>query len=147
MPLRDILAVALGVIAVAWYYVCLFAIGNGPMPGNASADAFRGFMSLSMTTIGSSLATFVGMLLGLQQAAETVRHKDPTGQGRASGITTKLQWASAALYVLSLVIALLFWYRNGDKTDPAVSNLGKTILGLLGGALAIVLNLSPPKQS
>jgi len=80
------------------------------------------------------------MLLGLRQAADSALVAQ-NGHGTGSGITTNLQWVSAGLYVLSLLIALWFWYRHGDKTDPAVSNLGKTLLGLLGGALAIVLNL------
>lgn len=143
MALRDTLAVILGVVAIAWYYVCLIATGSAPIPDGASADTFRGFMSLSMTTIGASLATFIGMLLGIHQT-QTLRASASSGSSTL-GITTKLQWASAALYVLSLLIALWFWYLHGNKTDPAVSNLGTTILGLFGGALAIVLNLPPGK--
>ena len=159
MALRDILALVLGIAALLWYFICLFSIGTAPLPTGTTPDDFRGFMSLSLTTIGASLATFIGMLLGIKQVGDVVRAEkstpDQTGQQTTGGVqmqrltagalTTNLQWVAAALYVISLGIALWFWHLHGDKTDPAVTNLGKTLLGLLGGALVIVLNL-PPKQ-
>jgi len=51
MPLKDLLAIALGALAILWYYICLIAIGKSPGTENANTDTFRVFMSLSMTTI------------------------------------------------------------------------------------------------
>ena len=149
MNLRDALVLGMGSLALLWYYACLFTIGTTPLSTVAVPDTFRQFMSLSLTTIGASLATFIGMLLGIRNVADSVKPEvsdvnSPQIQRLASGsLTTTLQWIAAGLYVLSLVVAIWFWYKSGDNTDPAVSNLGTTLLGLVGGALAILLNLPP----
>jgi hypothetical protein len=161
-------ALVLGVVAITWYYLCLFQIGLDL----GSSGTFRDFMSLSITTIGAALATFVGGLLGVRQVASVVeRTETPVNQNQMpamgdppSGVpqqqvdsaaqqqglfhafaTTGMQWAATILYIASLLLALWFWYRTGNETDPALTNLGKTLLGLMGGALAIVLNA--PKET
>jgi hypothetical protein len=163
MSMQSILVFFLGVVGLVWYYTCLISIGYWPLEPGETADAFRQFMSLSVTTIAVSLATFVGMLLGIRGVSENARkgvkalrgvgeahavaaqlsQASPILQGLLEGsLTTRLQWSAAGLYVLSLLIALGLWWHGGDATDPAVSNLAKSILGLIGGALSIVLNLS-----
>jgi hypothetical protein len=159
--MRDALTLALGVVGLAWYYYCLLAIGWKPRVHGQKDGSFREFMSLSVNTIGVSLATFVGMLLGLAQVTQQVTDRlqgeaavaAPVAGGAAAAhvafsaftlnalTLSQLQWIAAALYVLSLLLALWLWRRGGDATDPVVSNLGKSLLGLIGGALAIVLNL------
>lgn len=159
MKLRDILLTVLGVLALVWYFYCLIYLGTtkaAPVDPNRSAAvaspsdsggapetpmSFRSFASFSLTTIGASLATFVGMLLGLKQAGEAMA---ATGNKAASGAvsTSPLQWIAAALYVVSLLVALWFWKQQGAP-DPAVLGLAKSTLGLLGGALAVVLNKQP----
>jgi hypothetical protein len=139
MKPTEVLVIALGAVGLAWYYLCLFSIGLKP---KAPTGALRQFESLSVTTISVSLATFVGGLIGLsQQDGGTV---SPTVAAPQSGLVAllsiqNLQWACVALYILSLVIALVFWFREKDNTDPVVSGLGKSLLGLVGGALAIAL--------
>jgi hypothetical protein len=164
---QKAVALVLGVVAIAWYYLCLFQIGLDL----GLSGTFRDFMSLSITSIGAALATFVGGLLGVRQVAGVVEKTEtPVNQSQmpamgvpTSGVpqqqpnlvaqqqrlfqafaTTGMQWAATILYIASLLLALWFWYRTGDKTDPALTNLGKTLLGLMGGALAIVLNA--PKE-
>jgi hypothetical protein len=159
LTLRDMTLLVFGAVGVIWYYVCLIVIGAKLLDGAPQATNFREFMSVSITTIGVSLATFVGMLLGLRAVAEEVR----AGVGRLqsskgidagasaevvrlnefsnSAAGSTLQWLAALLYIASLLIAIYFWYRHGNSTDPAITNLAKSLLGLIGGALSIVLNL------
>ena len=153
MSLRDALVIGMGAVAIGWYYVCLYAIGSHPPDATTAQDTFRGFMSLSLTTIGASLATFVGMLLGIRSVAESVK-PEASAQNPATpqiqrlaggGLTSTLQWVAAGLYVLSLLIAIWYWYQFRAKADPAITNLGTTLLGLVGGALSIMLNL--PQRS
>jgi hypothetical protein len=152
MSLREFLTLAVGAIGLIWYYASLFSLGLNPLTSGQVPTAFRQFMSLSVTSIGVSLATFVGMLLGIQQVVGQINDAvnkagvqlAPTNFQALAAINkllTGLQWWAAGLYVLSLVIALGLWKRGGDATDPAVSNLGKSLLGLIGGVFAILLNL------
>lgn len=159
MSLRETSILVFGAIGVIWYYVCLFTIGLRWLDANSDATSFRDFMSVSITTIGVSLATFVGMLLGLRGLSEEVRQDVDVAQaaapndeaGRVGAVKLQevantaagstLQWCAALLYLASLLIAMYFWYRTGNSTDPAITNLAKSLLGLIGGALAVVLNL------
>jgi hypothetical protein len=169
VTLQNILVVVIGTTGLVWYYICLIGLGRAPLGAGATIPTFRQFMSLSLTTIGVSLATFVGMLLGVRSveestaqvaqmaataaesaqqaqvgvaaAAELIRGANELQQVAQAALTTQLQWWAAGLYVVSLLLALAFWWRGGDNTDPAISNLGKSLLGLVGGALSIALNL------
>jgi hypothetical protein len=141
---QETVAVLLGSVAIIWYYYCLFQIGLGAEDLN-DKNELRSFMSLSITSIGAALATFVGGLLGMRQLAganqvNTVATSAPLSPAVGADISA-MQWAATILYILSLLVALWLWKRNnGGTMDPAVTNLGKTLLGLMGGALAIVLN-------
>ncbi len=148
MTLKEALVLGLGGAGLLWYYLCLFSVGLKPTKRGQQPSGFRQFESLSITTISVSLATFVGSLLGLKQRVDQVAAAAPSGASSGSASILQfiprlsianLQWASAGLYVMSLLIAIAFWYRERDDTDPAISNLGKSLLGLVGGALAIVL--------
>lgn len=137
----------LGLLAIIWYYFCLIKIGTGSI-NQGTNQAFYQFMTTSLTSLGTSLATYVGMLLGLQ-STELKVDKNISDVVEAAEITrdynlatSDVQWAAAGLYVLSLLLAIFFWYRRGQNTDPAISNLGKSLLGLLAGALTIALNLA-----
>jgi hypothetical protein len=146
--LQQWLVFVLGTVGIIWYYICLFGIGwNPPDP---RPNAFRDFMSLSLTTIAVSLATFVGALLGLKtvvqktvaaQAAATITAPGVAKAFEHLEMTTTLQWIAASLYVVSLLLAIIMWRRNGNATDPAVSNLAKSLLGLIAGALSITFSI------
>jgi hypothetical protein len=150
VSLQHALTLFIGGVGVAWYYVCLVVLGlqTSVDPSNA---AFRDFMSLSLTTIGVALATFTGIILGFRAVSDEVREGvRQAGVGAAAiklnAVATTvagsfLQWAVAFLYVLSLLLALYFWWLFGDKAEPAIINLGKSLLGLVGGALSVLLNL------
>jgi hypothetical protein len=149
MSLQQAVTLMIGGIGVVWYYICLLVIG-AQWSVDPAAEAFRDFMSLSLTTIGVALATFVGLLLGFRVVSEEVQQGVQQavvtgGTSRLNSLAasikgTAVQWAVAALYVLSLLLALYFWWLHGNKTDPAVINLGKSFLGLVGGALSVLLN-------
>jgi hypothetical protein len=150
MSLKNALLLAFGAIGLLWYYICLFVIGL-QLSSDPSVANFREFMSLSITTIAVSLATFVGMLLGFRGVSEQIQegmreiqpdHKVARFAQIAQGTGgSRLQWIAAGLYALSLLLALYFWWHGGDKTDSAIVNLGKSLLGLIGGALSVLFNL------
>ena len=154
MTLRSVLLILFGTIGLIWYYLCLFVIGLNWSTDPGTAE-FRSFMSLSITTIGVTLATFVGMLLGfrgmsgeIQKGVQESRADAPVDRIREIAEVTggsRMQWAAAGLYALSLLLALFFWWHVGNTTDPAIINLGKSLLGLIGGALAVLFNL--PKET
>jgi hypothetical protein len=158
MALRNVSLLSFGIIGILWYYVCLFVVGLKLLDGSNDATSFRDFMSVSITTISVSLATFVGMLLGLRGLAEDVKgdiaqlKSISSDQSAVPGMMklqeaaksaggSALQWGAALLYVASLLLALYLWYRGGNTTDPAITNLAKSLLGLIGGALSVILNL------
>jgi hypothetical protein len=119
MTLRNTITLAFGILGILWYYVCLIAIGMNLIDPAQGETTFRDFMSVSITTIGVSLATFVGMILGLRGVSEGIRETaTATPAGKAAdkmhalaliSAGTTLQWVAAGLYVLSLFLALYFW--------------------------------------
>lgn len=152
--LREWLVLIGGGLGLAWYFVCLFWLGLKNTPPGGATTTFHGFMALSLTTIATTLATFVGMLLGLSTVSDSVRGaataaaqagETQSAQNAqavvAAVISPGLQWWAAGLYVSSMVIALVMWARNQDNIDPAVSNLGKSLLGFFVGIFTIAFNL------
>ena len=162
MSMQELLIRAIAIVGLAWYFVCLFHLGLRPTPAGTQANGFRQFQALSVTTISVSLATFVGFVIGLKgkehipsSPAQTAPAGGAATNGGAnppsdSGVLTKiadaasfadLQWWSAALYVLSLVLALWLYYRTQDTTEPAITGLAKSLLGFVAGVLSITLSV------
>lgn len=167
LDLKDAIVMAFGILGMLWYYTCLIVIGFQTSKAPETA-LFRQFMSLSITTIGVALATFVGMLLGFRGVSDEIRkgvtqvttttaHADGTPAGlnpqarpglqklqevvrAAEG--SALQWWASGLYAFSIALALFCWWYRGDTvTDPAIVNLGKSLLGLVAGSLSVILSL------
>ena len=145
---RDKLLFTIGATAIAWYFLCITLIGfeivtersvvpvatsttNGP-----NKVDLRQFMEFSITAISGTLATYLGMVLGLGQTQAN------PGQQAQQQIST-MQKTAAWLYFGSLIYALALWgyFYSENKTPPEViTSLGQSILGLFGGALAVLLN-------
>lgn len=158
MTLPNALTWFIGIVGLIWYFVCLIVVG-GQFCTDPSRAGFRDFMSLSLTTIGVALATFVGVLLGFRvvsnevrgvsnqvQSAENQPAQLALGVTKLNSIVTNtagsgVQWSVAILYVASLLLAICFWWWKGDGSDPAIINLAKSLLGLVGGALSVLLNI------
>lgn len=167
---RDVVLACIGITGILWYYACLIQIGWRPLPSDPPPTNFRAFQSLSVTTIGVSLATFVGMMLGIQSVAANVQknadvavkkmeeknqakpdqqqdeeaiQKNVEAFRHAAGIGSAMkywvQWSAVIAYVASLFLALFFWWRSGNETDPVISNLGRSLLGLFAGSSAVLL--------
>lgn len=148
MTIKDYIIISVSIIGLIWYYLCIIALGWKPAEKDTPAAGFRTFMSLSVTTIGTSLAAFFGMLIGLKTVSgsfEGVQDGSAAVQNAAHAVNTalsgSLQWVAAGLYVLSLVLGLYFWWRGDARTDPAILNLGKSFLGLIAGVIAIALRI------
>jgi len=154
--MQELLIRAIAVVGLAWYFICLFHLGIKPTPLGTQSNGFRQFQALSVTTISVSLSTFVGFVIGLKGKEHIPSLSAPvapaagTGSSPDSGILTKLadaasfadlQWWSAGMYVLSLVLALWFYYRTQDTTEPAITGLAKSLLGFVAGVLSITLSI------
>ena len=141
--LKDWLTVSAGSMGLIWYYLCIFDMGFRPTPVGEQAPGFRQFQSLSVTTISVSLATYVGYIIGLPSEA-TSSAKTALANAAAStaapASVTNLQAGSAVLYVLSLLLAVYFYHRSKDNTEPAVTGLAKSLLGFVAGVFSVSLN-------
>ncbi len=144
MPFTSLLIAIIGTCAIAWYYICLYYLGfMYPQPDAEVDETFRQFMATSITTIGGTMATYVGMILGVKSATS-----DPNATPAAKLLHTKtapitwLQAIAAIAYVISLVVALFAWWRSFPKPDSTIVALGKSLLGLIGGVLAVILNVN-----
>lgn len=161
IEMQRFLTLLVGGSGIAWYFLCIVAVGNNWVSDAEPFTSFRAFMSVSITTIGAALATFVGLILGFQvvsrgaAAPAPVQGQPPApapapGEGPAADHLRRIakatevsgvQWLVALLYLVSLLVALQMWWRAGDTIDQAIINLGKSFLGLVGGALSVLLNM------
>jgi hypothetical protein len=147
LTFRDKLLIAIGALAISWYFVCIVCAGCTDVDGDAISKDMRQFMSVSITTISGTLATYIGMLLGFGSALRRGGgDAQPSEQAAAVPQITRMQAVAAVAYVVSLVVALGIWLATDEKNlDPAVINLGRSILGLFGGVLAVILNVPDQK--
>lgn len=147
LKFRDKLLIVIGALAISWYFVCIVYAGCTDVNGDAISKDMRQFMSVSITTISGTLATYLGMLLGFGSAVRRGRDgEQPSEQAPAVPQISRMQAVAAVAYVLSLVVALGIWLATDEtKLDSAVLNLGRSILGLFGGVLAVILNVPDQK--
>ena len=163
---RNLLIAAVGIIGLTWYYLCVIDLGMRPTNVGDQASGFRQFQALSITTISVSLATYVGYVVGIPLQAVAAPDAIPilgaiadaasasaSSASAASGITkailsnakpgrvSLLQWLAAALYVVSLVLAVWFYSKTKDGTEPAITGLAKSLLGFVAGVFSLSLNV------
>jgi hypothetical protein len=140
--LRSGLISAVGTVGLLWYYLCVIDLGMRPTPKGDTASGFRQFQALSVTTISVSLATYVGYVMGipLNGDAGTAAVSAAAAASTLARVSM-LQWLAAALYVLSLVLAIWFYSQKKDATEPAITGLAKSLLGFVAGVFALSLNV------
>jgi heme A synthase len=158
MDLQTLLIRTISIIGLVWYYLCLLHLGLKPTPKDQTPNGFRQFQALSITTISVSLATYVGFVIGIKGTSHLPA--SPSGEPGNSGSNAASQTSSglldqianshgfddlrvlsAAIYIFSLVMALWFYYRKQDETEPAITGLAKSLLGFVAGVLSITLGL------
>ena len=140
---RDMLLFTIGGSAIVWYLLSITFVGfefvtptevaSGASPTGTNMD-LRGFMEFSITAISGTLATYLGMVLGLSQKQ---------GDNPNSSEISTMQKVAAWMYFASLIYALGLWGRSyfyEESVAIVISSLGQSILGLFGGALAVLLN-------
>lgn len=66
--------------------------------------------------------------------------KPPVPKGPAPTNLSGAQTAAASVYVLSLVLALVFYAFRRDQTDSEITNLAKSLIGFFVGALSVVFS-------
>ncbi len=103
------------------------------------------FLLQSTTIIGGVLATNLGSVLGLAVASEQGGGLITTSSLSATSIHN-LQVGAAWLYAAGLFLAFGFWVANKFSTAPekvvsTLPELSKTLLGVVVGALAVVLGV------
>jgi hypothetical protein len=157
--LRSYLVAAVGSLGLLWYYLCLLDLGLRPTAAGSQPSGFRQFQALSITTISVSLATYVGYVVGIplasngelaQSISQAVAPMATSPAAAASAVeaavtegsrkVTLLQWLSAAMYVVSLMLAVAFYAHKKDETEPAITGLAKSLLGFVAGIFSVGLN-------
>lgn len=181
VTMREVALYVLGALGMAWYFLCLFRIGK--FPTATDKNGLRQFQEMSVTTISTILATFVGVVLGLQgisgktdttkKVVEEIRppiaHMEKAAPGQPPPAAARVkeavektdeatkrlddlirattpspvQWVVFFAYLLSLCVALYFWYYSPPNEDPnpVIVSLAKSLLGVIGGALTALLTL------
>ncbi len=140
--LRSGLISAVGTIGLLWYYLCVIDLGVRPTSRGDTAGGFRQFQALSVTTISVSLATYVGYVVGIPLNGDATAAPLAAAAGAAPlARVSMLQWLAAALYVMSLVLAIWFYAQKKDATEPAITGLAKSLLGFVAGVFALSLNV------
>lgn len=145
-PFRNSLLVWIGSVAIIWYYVAIICIATNFIgQENSTQSEFRQFMSLSITTVSGTLATFVGMYLGFQARREVVKNT----QVQQVISQSRFQALASLAYLISIILAIAFWgYQTwrGETIDPVLQNLAKSLLGLIVGSLAVLLNTGDSEE-
>jgi hypothetical protein len=144
--LRDVLLVIIGTIAVGWYFVSIIYLAFGHVRKPDEVDGrflmskeTSDFMALSVTTISGTLATYLGLVIGFRQLETT--QASNTALPESASISW-LQAIAAYAYIASLLLALyLFVQDSNGSLHQTVKNLAISTLGILGGVMAVILNL------
>jgi hypothetical protein len=132
---------ALGALAVVLYLAAIIYVGVLGIRSSAPPN-IPPIVDYYVTSISATLATFLGMVLGFQQA--NVKSGLPSTPARP---VTQLTWGqtiAAWSYVASLCLALLFWILDGPfsaTAAPLIQNLTKSLIGLFVGVLTVYLNV------
>jgi hypothetical protein len=127
-------------LAFGFYFVAIGYIGVQAIRlGNAFEP--DQIVSAVMTIIGGTLATHFGMVFGFERA-------NSTGAKSHATELTSLQTTAAWAYIVSLLIAGGFLVVNNfyyKQTSPEILvTLTMTLIGVVGGLLAVGLNVTPP---
>ena len=107
------------------------------------------FLHTAVTTIGAVLGTYFGAVFGIKTT--TLRAQGMTGgsalrgafaQATAPQGDARLQGAAIVLYLVGLLAALVVWLLLGfkDAAPDLIKAMSMTLLGVIGGMLAITLN-------
>lgn len=104
------------------------------------------FVNYAITAIGGVLATNFGAVLGLK-IADGTKFSSFRIRALTAPVPGAMQIGAAFLYVLVLLVAVIAWAllkfeSNPDIIVPAIPRLSQTLLGVIVGALAVVLNVT-----
>jgi hypothetical protein len=138
----------------------IFSIGNAITATFSEDIKPIGFLAEAATVIGGILSTNLGAVLGVTFTQPPnqplaiggtpvimgLRSSIQSKQQRASGVansTQKLQIIACWVYVLCLLAALVAWLiaqaKDVPHVVPLLPEMAKTLLGVIVGALTVVL--------
>jgi hypothetical protein len=132
----------LGGLAIGLYLAAVVYVGVLSLRSQTTPEV-PPIIDYYVTSISTTLATYLGMVLGFRQA-NTVAGPAPA----PAAPVTQLTWTqtiAAWSYVASLGLALFFWILEGFSaaTAPLIQNLTTSLIGLFGGTLTVYLNVQP----
>ena len=107
--------------------------------GEPGDREFPEFLILAVTAIGGALGTHLGALLGIKVALRRSLEPQPVG---------RLQGAAVILYLVGLLAAICIWMLLGfdDSAPDLIKNLSKTLLGVVIGAITVVLGTTTSRS-
>lgn len=166
MNLRPVVLIIVAVGAVL-YLAAIFVAGVQSLQQDAE-PAIPEVAVYLVTLIGAALATHFGAVFGISQFTggnprpipgitqvstwsvlperKVDRVSTPDGEEQAKGGQyERLQQWAVYFYVFSLILALTFWILDGlsDSTSEIIRNMTWTFVGVIGGVVAIALNVRP----
>lgn len=152
--LRVIILILLAIAAVAY-------LGGVAWAGIASLQTdevpeIPAIVTQAITVIGGVLATHTGAVFGIARyLSSNTRLKPkvynpvawsvvPKREGVAPGMgLDMIQITAVVVYLVSLLAAVVFWGLDGfaDTSAEVLRNMSYTFVGLIGGLLAVQLNV------
>jgi hypothetical protein len=143
MDFTNVLTWGLGGGAIVWYYICIIYLGFlHPQPDPSIDEAFRHYLSSSISTLSTTLATYVGLIIGVQTASRAPGASKVAAvfSSKVTPVTNVQGWAAIS-YLVSVFLAVGAWWYH-PEADPSIKALGSSFLGLAGGALAVIRNVN-----
>jgi hypothetical protein len=160
-PVKPLI-VGLVVLAGAFYLYAIIQAGIISLKGSGTLNDFFG---TAVAIIGGTLSTNLGAVLGItlspppnpsmkgiirQQPVSFLKlhstiNEAPAGSNNPQpSPNQKMQIIACYFYVISLLIAFIFWMvalsKGSDaKIVPLLPELSKTLLGVIVGALTVML--------
>jgi hypothetical protein len=129
----------IGGIGAAGYYTLW--VDEAPQP-----EQMPEFLAESVIAVGAVLGTNLGAVLGIRVTRKRWRRPNK------SELAEDLRIIAAWFYVIALVGAGVLWLIAGFEEDPAkvvitLPEMGRTLLGMAVGALAVWLGLAEPGRA
>lgn len=152
--LRVIILILLAIAALAY-------LGGVAWAGIASLQTdevpeIPGIVTQAITVIGGVLATHTGAVFGIARYLNGASRPRPKiynpmawsvvpkreGVAPRQGLDV-IQITAVVVYLLSLLAAVVFWGLDGfvDTSAEVLRNMSYTFVGLIGGLLAVQLNI------
>jgi hypothetical protein len=162
---KSLIALLL-VLAIGIYLYAIIEAGRSSIE-NIDITKFNAFWVFIATSIGTTLATNLGAVLGITINPPPVPDRAPAFLFLRSSFTAprknmllnaspaptgtqKIQIIACWFYVFSLILALVLWLiasdRKSENIVPSLEHLSYSLIGVLGGGLTVALSRQPEPE-